>query len=61
MTDTHIKMPDVAPLVRYLADGAQTVFDYPFPIFASEDIGRADPTSLLVAVAATAIARIARR
>lgn len=38
MTTEHIKMPDVAPLVRYVADGAQTVYSYPFPIFASEDI-----------------------
>ena len=37
MTTEHIKMPDVVPLVRYVADGAQTAFDYPFPIFASED------------------------
>ena len=34
----HIKMPDVVPLVRYLANGTQTVFAYPFPIFASEDL-----------------------
>lgn len=34
----HIKMPDVAPLVRVLANGTQTVFIYPFPIFASEDL-----------------------
>ena len=34
----HIKMPDVAPLVRYLANGTQTEFSYPFPIFASEDL-----------------------
>ncbi len=34
----HIKMPDVAPLVRVIADGAQTVYQYPFPIFASEDL-----------------------
>ncbi len=34
----HIKMPDVAPLVRYLANGTQTEFSYPFPVFASEDI-----------------------
>lgn len=34
----HIKMPDVTPLVRYVANGTQTVFAYPFPIFASEDI-----------------------
>jgi hypothetical protein len=37
MTD-HIKIPDVAPLVRYLADGSRTDFEYAFPIFASEDI-----------------------
>lgn len=34
----HIKMPDVVPLVRYLANGAQVEFVYPFPIFASEDL-----------------------
>lgn len=34
----HIKMPDVVPLVRYLANGTQTEFIYPFPIFASEDL-----------------------
>ncbi len=34
----HIKMPDVAPLVRYLADGEQVSFVYPFPVFASEDL-----------------------
>lgn len=34
----HIKMPAVIPAVRYLADGAETVFTYPFPIFASEDL-----------------------
>lgn len=38
MSTGHIKMPDVVPLVRYLADGEKTVFSYPFPIFASEDI-----------------------
>lgn len=37
MTD-HIKMPDVPPLVRVLANGTQSVFAYPFPIFASEDL-----------------------
>ncbi len=37
MTD-HIKMPDITPVVRYLADGTQTDFTYPFPIFASEDL-----------------------
>lgn len=34
----HIKMPDVEPLVRLIADGTQTVFNFPFPIFASEDL-----------------------
>ncbi len=34
----HIKMPDVEPVVRYLANGKQTAFEYPFPIFASEDL-----------------------
>jgi len=38
MTSNHIKMPDIAPLVRYVADGVQTVFAFPFPIFASEDL-----------------------
>lgn len=37
MTD-HIKMPDIAPIVRYVANGVQTEFGYPFPIFASEDL-----------------------
>ena len=31
-------MPAVSPLVRYVANGAQTIFQYPFPIFASEDL-----------------------
>lgn len=34
----HIKMPDVVPVVRYAADGEQTVYTYPFPVFASEDL-----------------------
>lgn len=34
----HIKMPDVTPLVRLVANGTQTIFTYPFPIFASEDL-----------------------
>ena len=34
----HIKMPDVTPLVRLVADGIETIFAYPFPIFASEDL-----------------------
>lgn len=35
---THIKIPDVEPIVRYTANGTQTVFAFPFPVFASEDI-----------------------
>jgi hypothetical protein len=34
----HIKMPDITPIVRYVANGTQTEFSYPFPIFASEDL-----------------------
>ncbi len=34
----HIKMPDVSPLVRYVANGIETTFAYRFPIFASEDL-----------------------
>ena len=34
----HIKMPDVTPIVRYVANGTQDTFTYPFPIFASEDL-----------------------
>lgn len=34
----HIKMPDVVPLVRYNADGQETVYSFSFPIFASEDL-----------------------
>ncbi len=37
MTD-HIKVPEIAPIVRYVASGTQTIFEYPFPVFASEDI-----------------------
>lgn len=34
----HIKMPDVVPITRYVVNGTQTTFTYPFPIFASEDL-----------------------
>lgn len=37
-SNEHIKMPDIAPLIRYVANGIETSFAYPFPIFASEDI-----------------------
>lgn len=35
---SHIKMPDVAPVIRYAANGSQSAFEYPFPVFASEDV-----------------------
>ncbi len=34
----HIKIPDVTPIVRYVANGTQDTFSFPFPIFASEDL-----------------------
>jgi hypothetical protein len=34
----HIRIGDVAPRVHYAADGAQTVFVYPFPIFEIADL-----------------------
>jgi hypothetical protein len=34
----HIRIGDVAPRVHYVADGAQSAYVYPFPIFASEDL-----------------------
>ena len=34
----HIRIGDVAPRVHYVADGVQTGFTYPFPIFAEGDL-----------------------
>ncbi|HYD31865.1 MAG TPA: glycosyl hydrolase family 28-related protein [Azospirillaceae bacterium] len=34
----HIKIPRGSPRVQYIADGAQTVFTYGFPIFATTDL-----------------------
>ena len=34
----HIKIPDVPPIVRLVANGLQKNFEFPFPIFASEDL-----------------------
>lgn len=34
----HIKMPAVNPLVRYVANGSEVSYQYPFPVFASEDL-----------------------
>jgi len=34
----HIEIGDVSPRIQYTADGAQTVFTYPFPIFQATDM-----------------------
>ena len=34
----HIRIGDVRPRVQYVADGALTAFDYPFPIFDAGDL-----------------------
>jgi hypothetical protein len=36
--DEHIRIGDVAPRVQYAADGVQTAFTYPFPIFEPADL-----------------------
>ena len=38
MSLSHIKIPEVTPIIRYLCNGTQTVFTYPFPIFAEDDL-----------------------
>ena len=38
MSNDHIKIPDLAPIIRYSANGSETRFDFPFPIFADEDL-----------------------
>ncbi len=35
---THIQIGDVSPRIQYTADGAQTGYTYPFPIFTDADI-----------------------
>jgi hypothetical protein len=35
---SHIKIPDIPPVVRLVGNGIQTIFEFPFPIFASEDL-----------------------
>ncbi len=37
MTD-HMTIQDVAPIVRYLASGVQTMFDFNFPIFHDDEM-----------------------
>lgn len=34
----HIKIPNISPIVRYVADGIETAYSFGFPIFASEDL-----------------------
>lgn len=34
----HITIGDLAPRVQYVADGAQTAFTFPFPIFQDSDL-----------------------
>ncbi len=34
----HIRIGDVSPRVQYVADGALSAFDYPFPIFDGGDL-----------------------
>ena len=34
----HIKFPDTTPIIRYTADGQTSRFEFPFPVFASEDL-----------------------
>lgn len=38
MPTDHIKLPEVEPVVRYLADGTSAAFAYPFPIFETGDL-----------------------
>ncbi|HEY0900796.1 MAG TPA: hypothetical protein VGD95_01605, partial [Micavibrio sp.] len=38
MTTEHIKMPAIVPVMRTLANGTQTIFAYPFPIFTAPDL-----------------------
>jgi hypothetical protein len=34
----HIQIGDVVPRIQYVANGVQTTFTYPFPIFAADDV-----------------------
>lgn len=35
---SHIQIPDITPIVRYVADGVQTQFAYSFPIFSENNL-----------------------
>lgn len=34
----HIRIPDILPVTQTVADGAKTVFSFPFPIFQASDL-----------------------
>ena len=38
MTSEHIEIGDISPVIRYVGDGFQTEFTYPFPIFDASDL-----------------------
>ncbi|WP_043745567.1 phage tail fiber protein [Paramagnetospirillum magneticum] len=35
---SHIRIPDVSPLVQSVADGSRRIFDFPFPVFRAADL-----------------------
>lgn len=35
---SHIRIPDVSPVAQAMADGAKSVFSFPFPIFTADDL-----------------------
>lgn len=43
---THIQIGDITPRIQYTGDGSQTVFTYPFPIFADADMEVYEDTTL---------------
>jgi len=45
---THIQIGDISPRIQYTADGVQTAFTYPFPIFKDGDIQAYEDTTLKV-------------
>lgn len=38
MSEEHITIGDISPRIQYAADGVQTVFTFPFPIFGAADL-----------------------
>ncbi len=35
---THIRIPDVSPMIQAVADGSRTIFTFPFPVFEAADL-----------------------